>query len=94
MRDRNNNRVLSLEAVAQPRFPIWFNPETKRYTTEDHPFFVEARKAGFKCYVDHDASKLVRHIGSFEFSHDHVAACQEKENAREDDGAEEGEPSA
>jgi hypothetical protein len=31
----------------------------------------------------------VRHIGSFEFSHDHVAACQEKEDAREDDGAEE-----
>ena len=45
----------------------WFLPRwderTKGYTTEDLPFFERARKAGFRCWVDHDASKMIRHIG-------------------------------
>lgn len=42
----------------------WFMPEfvpPARYTTEDNPCFRKIREAGFKCYVDHDASKLVGH---------------------------------
>lgn len=56
-----------LEAVPQPRFPIWYNPDTGRYTTEDHPFFVAAREKGFPCYVDHDASKRVWHKGGMSY---------------------------
>lgn len=52
----------------------WFLPEyvphLDTYTTEDNPFFARARKAGFPCLVDHDASKLVGHIGPFEFRWD------------------------
>jgi hypothetical protein len=33
------------------------------YTTEDNPFCQRIRAAGFPTYVDHDASKLVGHIG-------------------------------
>jgi hypothetical protein len=40
-----------------------FMPESNSYTTEDNPFYERAREAGFKVYLDQDASKLVSHIG-------------------------------
>ncbi len=52
----------------------WFLPEWMpdiaggMYTTEDNPCFRRMRDAGFKCFVDHDASKLVSHAGSFQWT--------------------------
>jgi hypothetical protein len=40
------------------------------YTTEDLPFYYQARAAGFTAYVDQDASKQVSHIGSLEYRWD------------------------
>lgn len=50
-------------ATPQPWFEMKFVPEASCYTTEDNPFFEKVRAAGFPCYVDHDASKLVTHNG-------------------------------
>ena len=36
-------------------------------STEDVPFFLDAKEAGFQAYVDHDASKQVAHIGEMTF---------------------------
>ncbi len=45
----------------------WFLPEYSRkddvYTTEDNPCFRKLRQNGVTVYLDHDASKLVTHIG-------------------------------
>jgi len=47
----------------QPWFhPLWIEAN-KGYTTEDNPCYERIRNAGFPCYVDQDASKLVRHLG-------------------------------
>jgi len=51
----------------QPWFQPEFVPESDCYTTEDNPCFRRIREAGFKCYVDHDASKLVTHVGGFNY---------------------------
>ena len=56
-----------LESISEPRYPIWFNAENGRYTTEDHPFFVAAREKGFPCYVDHDLSKHIWHKGGMSY---------------------------
>jgi len=51
------------KSIPQPWFlPVWL-PEEKIYTTEDNPFFMKVRKAGYKVYLDHDASKLISHLG-------------------------------
>ena len=50
-------------ALPQPWFQPRFDPKTDEYTTEDCPFFEAARKAGFVVYLDHDASKMLGHIG-------------------------------
>lgn len=58
--------VISTEVfkrTGQPWFLPYFNAEKSEYTTEDNPFFERARAAGFKVYLDHDASKLLGHVG-------------------------------
>lgn len=47
----------------QPWFLPKFIADKSEYTTEDNPCFERIRATGVECYVDHDASKLVSHIG-------------------------------
>ena len=47
----------------QPWFLPKFIPEENGYTTEDNPFYERVREAGYKVYLDQDASKLVSHLG-------------------------------
>ena len=54
-----------LRKVPQPWFMPDFSPEKSEYTTEDNPFYRKAREAGFKVYLDQDASQLVSHIGQY-----------------------------
>lgn len=49
--------------VPQPWFLPDFDPAQSSYTTEDNPFFRRAREAGFKVLLDHEASKLLGHVG-------------------------------
>lgn len=59
------------EAIPEPWFlPTW--TKEKGYSTEDLPFFRKAREAGFKVWVDHDASKAVAHVGRKQWSWKHV----------------------
>jgi hypothetical protein len=53
-----------LESVPEPRFLQQFN--NGHYTTEDSVFF---KKAPYKCYVDHDASKKIWHTGSMAYTY-------------------------
>ncbi len=45
----------------------WFMPEwdeeKQDYTTEDYPFFQKLHAAGHEVLLDHDASKLLGHVG-------------------------------
>jgi len=49
----------------------WFLPdwvaEKRIYTTEDNPFYARVRAAGFAVQLDHDASKLITHLGMGEW---------------------------
>lgn len=48
----------------QPWFLPKFMPEDNGYTTEDNPFYERVRNAGYKVYLDQDASKMVSHLGN------------------------------
>jgi hypothetical protein len=56
-----------IEAIPLPRFLIGYNMQSNQYTTEDAPFCRKVRDAGFKVYVDHDATKLCWHMGSWAY---------------------------
>ena len=47
----------------QPWFLPKFIPEQNSYTTEDNPCYERIRNQGYQVFLDHDASKMVSHIG-------------------------------
>lgn len=61
------------EAIQQPWFPQQWHEESRSHTTEDVPFFVAAKAAGFVPYIDHDASKMIAHVGSYRYRWDKKA---------------------
>lgn len=58
-------RVAALDGMEAPLFNFEWNAEKDSYVTEDHYFFQKCRKNGIKCYVDHDLSKDIYHVGDF-----------------------------
>lgn len=65
------------ESVPEPRFlQVWSDGH---YSTEDSPFFAKCRAAGFKVYIDHDASRRVWHRGDLNY---HVDEDYSELNAR------------
>lgn len=61
-------------AVPKPWFLPEYYSEIDTYSTEDLPFFKKAAAAGFTVYVDHDASKLIGHVGEWTFRWDQAEA--------------------
>jgi len=53
--------------IPNPWFPMDYVESEKSYQTDDVGFFNKAREYGYKCYVDHDASKLIAHCGNNNF---------------------------
>lgn len=64
--------------LAKPWHLIGYSQKTNDYSGEDIFFCKQAGHAGHKIYIDQDASKEVKHIGEFEFSHDHANVCLEE----------------
>lgn len=58
--------------LAEPWFPIHWNPATQDYTGEDWAFCEKVEAAGIPIYVDMQLSKHIGHIGSFTYEHKHV----------------------
>jgi hypothetical protein len=55
------------EKVARPWFLIGYNTEQNAYTTEDCGFARQLKDNDITWYVDHDASKLVWHVGDYDY---------------------------
>ncbi len=59
-----------LEKMPKPRFLAYYDEEMDIYTTEDKPFYAQARAIGFPAFVDHRISKKVTHNGSYTYRWD------------------------
>lgn len=55
------------EKLPQPWFPTLWDEQAKAYSTEDLPFFLNARAAGFTPVIDHEASRAIIHIGHYRY---------------------------
>ena len=65
------------EALAEPWFETPWRMDKRGYIGEDVFFCQKAAAAGFKIWIDHDVSKEIGHIGTFEFKHDHTWVMKE-----------------
>jgi hypothetical protein len=55
------------------RWFMWgYDPESKRDMGEDVYFCSKVRQAGWDIHIDHDLSKEVGHLGTFEYRVDHA----------------------
>lgn len=63
--------------MAQPWFSITYHQNSDEYSGEDIYFCYKAGKLGNEVFIDHDLSKEVKHIGSFEFGHEHVDVAEQ-----------------
>jgi hypothetical protein len=55
------------EKMKRPWFLIGYNTDRNIYTTEDVAFGAQLMELGIPWYVDHDASKLLTHMGSYAY---------------------------
>lgn len=55
------------EKMPQPWFLIGYDIERHSYTTEDAAFGAQLEDINIPWYVDHDASKLISHMGHYIF---------------------------
>lgn len=60
-----------------PFFTIGYSQAAGDFFGEDVFHCRQVREAGFNVFIDHDVSKEVRHIGSFEFTFEHAEACKD-----------------
>jgi glycosyltransferase involved in cell wall biosynthesis len=60
-----------------PWFQIGYSPSLHDFVGEDIYFCRLLREAGHKIMIDHDLSKQVRHVGTWEFSTDHACVVAE-----------------
>ena len=71
------------KALSEPWYETPWRHDKRGYIGEDVFFCRKAREAGFKIWIDHDVSKEIGHIGTFEFKHDHTWAIKDLEKAKE-----------
>jgi len=64
-------------ALSEPWFETPWRMDKRGYIGEDVFFCQKAAAAGFKIWIDHDVSKEIGHIGTFEFKHDHTWVMKE-----------------
>ena len=65
-------RLDIFKKIPRPWFYQEWAPEIQHFIGEDRYFCHKARACGFEVFVDQDISKLVTHIGPFEYGHDVV----------------------
>ena len=63
-----------------PWFHLGYSLKSHEFTGEDIFFCRAARRNGHEVLIDHDLSKEVRHIGTFEFAHEHAEVCKDEAN--------------
>jgi hypothetical protein len=66
------------EKVEAPWFAIPYSTIGNHYIGEDVFFCKKAKEAGFEVLLDHDLSHHVKHIGTFEYSHEGALAVKEQ----------------
>lgn len=57
--------------IPQPWFAMPWCDKIQDIIGEDTFFLRKAKECGYDCYIDHDVSKTIKHIGRFSYGHEH-----------------------
>lgn len=67
-------RTSVFKRLPKPWFTVGYNPAHNVFLGEDIYFCKKASTNGITTFIDHDLSKEVKHIGTFDYGHEHVEA--------------------
>lgn len=70
------------KALPEPWYETPWRTDKRGYIGEDVFFCNKARDAGFKIWIDHDVSKEIGHVGTFEYKHDHTWVIKDLEKEK------------
>lgn len=70
-----------LKTIPKPWFELRWSDKHEQFVGEDWYFVQKAEEAGFGCYIDHDLSRHVAHVGNFQYTHAHIPCMEEAEAA-------------
>lgn len=71
------------EEVSAPWFETPWVPERLGFMGEDVAFCWKLAEANIPVFIDHDLSKEIGHIGSFDYRHEHIEVTRPLEEERE-----------
>lgn len=75
-----------IKALPNNCFEMRYVPHLDDYQGEDWSLMQAIEELGFKIYIDHDLSKQVGHLGTFEFNHSIVGEKVEQVKESQDVG--------
>ncbi len=64
--------------IPEPWFQIGYTSADAQYVGEDFFFCQRAKKAGIEILIDHDLSKVIKHTGAFDYTHEHCEQIRAK----------------
>lgn len=70
------------KALSEPWYETPWRSDKRGYIGEDVFFCNKARDAGFRIWIDHDVSKEIGHVGTFEYKHDHTWVIKDLEKEK------------
>ena len=70
-----------LQSIPKPWFELRYSDKHQQFVGEDWYFIGKAEAAGFDTYCDHELSRMIGHIGNFNYSHAHIPAVDVEEKA-------------
>lgn len=70
-----------LENIPKPWFELRYSDKHAQFVGEDWYFIKKCEDAGVETFIDHDLSRLVAHVGFFQYTHAHIPAIEVEEAA-------------
>lgn len=71
----------TLKNIPKPWFEIRWSDKQQQFVGEDWYFIDKLEKAGHDVYIDHELSRLIGHVGNFQYTHAHIPQMQEEQAA-------------
>lgn len=65
-----------LKSIPKPWFELRYSDKHQQFVGEDWFFIGQAEKAGFDTYIDHELSRFIGHVGSFQYTHTHIPTVE------------------
>jgi hypothetical protein len=67
-----------LVGIEKPWFEIRYSDKHSQFVGEDWYFVKKCEDAGVDVFIDHDLSRHVGHVGTFQYTHAHIPAVEQE----------------